>query len=43
MTAAVHLPYIFRTDVGRDNFNIDVIDAGHLSVNGDIAQAGRER
>ena len=36
-------PYIFRTDVGRNSFDVDTVDAGALSVDDDRVDAGRER
>ena len=36
-------PYIFRSDVGRDSFDVDMIYAERLSVDDDRVNAGRER
>ena len=35
--------YIFRSDVGRDSVDVDMIDARLLSVDDDRMDAGRER
>ena len=35
--------YIFRTDVGRESFDVDKVNAGCLSVDGDCVQVGSER